>query len=634
MLDIENRFLPLSKKEARERGWETVDFVLITGDAYVDHPSFGTAIIGRILEREGFSVGIIAQPDWRDENSVKIYGEPRLGFLVGSGNIDSMVNNYTASKKPRRTDEYSPGGKKGFRPDRALTVYSKLVKAAYPDSPLIIGGIEASLRRFTHYDYWSDSVMKSVIFDTDADMLMYGMSENQIMELAKGLDRGWPIHKIRNINGTCYRSTELPKKGDYEIIPSYEDVKEDKFKFAEAFNIQSKEQNPFIGKTLIQSHGEEYLVQLPPSKPLSQAEMDSLYKLPFLRTYHPKYKNAGGIPALTEVEFSVTDHRGCFGGCSFCAIAFHQGRIIQNRSETSVLDEVVQMTKQSNFKGYVHDIGGPTANFRKIACKKQLTLGACKDRQCLYPELCKNLEIDHSEYLGILKKAREISGVKKVFIRSGVRFDYLIADKKTDFMEELCRYHVSGQLKVAPEHVSSNVLKYMGKPNRKVYDTFVESYTKTNQKIQKKQYLVPYFISSHPGSTLRDAILLAEYTRDMGYNPEQVQDFIPTPGSLSTAMYYTELDPRTMKPIYVAKSSKDKSLQRALLQYRDPKNYDLVLEALQKGNRMDLVGFGNKVLIRPKNSKKISDEFNKKTRKDTKGKSAFKAKKRKENKIK
>lgn len=629
MLDIENRFLPLSKKEARERGWETVDFVLITGDAYVDHPSFGTAIIGRILEREGFSVGIIAQPDWRDENSVKIYGEPRLGFLVGSGNIDSMVNNYTASKKPRRTDEYSPGGKKGFRPDRALTVYSKLVKAAYPDSPLIIGGIEASLRRFTHYDYWSDSVMKSVIFDTDADMLMYGMSENQIMELAKGLDRGWPIHKIRNINGTCYRSTELPKKGDYEIIPSYEDVKEDKFKFAEAFNIQSKEQNPFIGKTLIQSHGEEYLVQLPPSKPLSQAEMDSLYKLPFLRTYHPKYKNAGGIPALTEVEFSVTDHRGCFGGCSFCAIAFHQGRIIQNRSETSVLDEVVQMTKQSNFKGYVHDIGGPTANFRKIACKKQLTLGACKDRQCLYPELCKNLEIDHSEYLGILKKAREISGVKKVFIRSGVRFDYLIADKKTDFMEELCRYHVSGQLKVAPEHVSSNVLKYMGKPNRKVYDTFVESYTKTNQKIQKKQYLVPYFISSHPGSTLRDAILLAEYTRDMGYNPEQVQDFIPTPGSLSTAMYYTELDPRTMKPIYVAKSSKDKSLQRALLQYRDPKNYDLVLEALQKGNRMDLVGFGNKVLIRPKNSKKNSDEFNKKTRKDTKGKSAFKAKKRK-----
>lgn len=632
MLDIENRFLPLSKKEARERGWETVDFVLITGDAYVDHPSFGTAVIGRILERAGFSVGIISQPDWKDVNSIKIYGEPRLGFLVGSGNIDSMVNNYTASKKPRRTDEYSPGGKKGARPDRALTVYSKLVRSAYPESPLIIGGIEASLRRFAHYDYWSDSVMKSIIFDTDADMLMYGMSENQIMELANGLDRGWPIHKIKNIQGTCYRSKELPKKGDYEIIPSYEDVSSDKFKFGEAFNIQSKEQNPFIGKTLIQSHGEEYLVQLPPSKPLSQSEMDSIYKLPFLRTYHPRYKNAGGIPALTEVEFSVTDHRGCFGGCSFCAIAFHQGRIIQNRSEQSVLDEVVKMTKQSNFKGYVHDIGGPTANFRTVACKKQLKLGACKDRQCLYPELCPNLEINHSEYLTILKKAREITGVKKVFIRSGVRFDYLMADKKTDFMEELCKYHVSGQLKVAPEHVSSNVLKYMGKPTRKVYDAFVESYTKTNQKIQKKQYLVPYFISSHPGSTLRDAILLAEYTRDMGYNPEQVQDFIPTPGSLSTAMYYTELDPRTMKPIYVAKTAKEKSLQRALLQYRDPKNYDLVLEALQKGNRMDLVGFEHKSLIRPKNSKKNPEnEFNKK-RKD-KEKLSFdssKAKRRKQ----
>lgn len=616
MLEIENRFLPLSKKEARDRGWETVDFVLISGDAYVDHPSFGTAIIGRILEREGFSVGIIAQPDWRDENSVKIYGEPRLGFLVGSGNIDSMVNNYTASKKPRRTDEYSPGGKKGFRPDRALTVYSKLVRAAYPETALIVGGIEASLRRFAHYDYWSDSVMKSIIFDTDADLLMYGMSENQIKELAKGLDKGWPIHKIRSIHGTCYKSIELPKKGEYEIIPSYEDIIKDKFKFAEAFNIQSKEQNPFIGKTLVQKHGDDYLVQLPPSKPLSQIEMDAIYKLPFVRTYHPRYKNAGGIPALNEVEFSVTDHRGCFGGCSFCAIAFHQGRIIQNRSEKSVVDEVIQMTKQNNFKGYVHDIGGPTANFRKVACKKQLKLGACKDRQCLYPEICPNLEINHSEYLDILKKAREVSGVKKVFIRSGVRFDYLLADKETDFMEELCKHHVSGQLKVAPEHVSSNVLKYMGKPTRKVYDAFVDSYTKTNQKIQKKQYLVPYFISSHPGSTLRDAILLAEYTRDMGYNPEQVQDFIPTPGSLSTAMYYTELDTRTMKPIYVAKTSKDKSLQRALLQYRDPKNYDLVLEALQKGNRMDLVGFGNKVLIRPKNKMtNAQNDFKKKSKK-------------------
>lgn len=601
MLNIENDFLPLNKKEARAKGWEEVDFVLISGDAYVDHPSFGTAVIGRILEHEGYSVGIIAQPDWRDINSIKIFGEPRLAFLVGSGNIDSMVNNYTASKKPRRTDEYSPGGSKGHRPDRALTVYSKMVKEAYPESPLIIGGIEASLRRFSHYDYWSDSVMPSIMFDTDADMIMYGMSEKQVKELAKGLEKRWPIHKIRNIQGTCYRTYEIPKKLDYEMIPSYEEVKSDKFKFAEAFNVQSREQNPYIGKAVVQKHGDEYLVQLPPSMPLSQNEMDEIYKLPFTRTYHPRYKNSGGIPALTEIEFSVTDHRGCFGGCSFCAIAFHQGRIIQKRSDESVIEEIINMTKQNNFKGYVHDIGGPTANFRKPACKKQLKLGACKDRQCLFPEICPNLEIDHKDYLDILKKAREIPGVKKVFVRSGVRFDYLMADKKTDFMEELCKYHVSGQLKVAPEHVSSNVLKYMGKPNRKVYDSFVSDYNKVNQKIQKKQYLVPYFISSHPGSTLKDAILLAEYTRDMGYNPEQVQDFIPTPGSLSTTMYYTELDPRTMKPIYVAKSQKDKSLQRALLQYRDPKNYDLVLEALQKSNRMDLVGFGEKALIRYKN---------------------------------
>lgn len=630
MLNIENKFLPLSKKEARERGWEEVDFVLVSGDAYVDHPSFGTAVIGRILESEGYSVGIIAQPDWRNENSMKIYGKPRLAFLVGSGNIDSMVNNYTASKKPRRTDEYSPGGNKGFRPDRALTVYSKMVREAYPDVPLVIGGIEASLRRFAHYDYWSDSVMPSIMFDTDADILMFGMSEHQIKELAKGLDRGWPIHKIKNIHGTCYRTKEIPNKLDYEIIPSYEEVKSNKIKFAQAFNIQSREQNPYIGKAVVQKHNDEYMVQLPPSMPLTQKEMDSIYSLPFLRTYHPRYKNSGGIPALTEVEFSVTDHRGCFGGCSFCAIAFHQGRIIQNRSEDSVINEVVKMTKQENFKGYIHDIGGPTANFRKVACKKQLKLGACKDRQCLYPEICPNLELDHKEYLGILKKAREVSGVKKVFIRSGVRFDYLIADKKTNFMEELCKYHVSGQLKVAPEHVSSNVLKYMGKPNRKVYDSFVDSYNKTNQRIQKKQYLVPYFISSHPGSTLKDAVLLAEYTRDMGYNPEQVQDFIPTPGSLSTAMYYSEIDPRTMKPVYVAKTAKEKSLQRALLQYRDPKNYELVLEALQKTSRMDLVGFGDKVLIRPKysqnKSNKKEDNRNKSDRKsESKNKNARKS---------
>ncbi|WP_036931732.1 YgiQ family radical SAM protein [Proteocatella sphenisci] len=599
-LDVNTKFLPLNKKEANLRGGEQVDFVLVTGDAYVDHPSFGTALIGRILEKEGFSVGIISQPDWRQDRSIKIFGEPRLAFLVGSGNIDSMVNNYTASKKPRRTDGYSPGGNSGLRPDRALSVYVKMVKSAYPDSAIVIGGIEASLRRFAHYDYWSDSVMPSILVDTKADMLMYGMSENQIKTLAQGLAKGWPIHKIKDIQGTCYLSKDLPKKNKYTLLSSFEEVTSDKIKFAETFQIQSKEQNPFIGQTLVQKHGDEYLIQLPPTKPLSQTEMDEIYNLPFTRTYHPRYKNAGGIPALQEVEFSVTDHRGCFGGCSFCAISFHQGRIIQNRSEESVLKEIQLMTKQPTFKGYIHDIGGPTANFRNVACKKQLTSGACKDKQCLDPIMCPSLEIDHSEYLSILRKARRIDKVKKVFIRSGVRFDYLMADKNTPFLEEMCEFHISGQLKVAPEHVSPNALKYMGKPDRKVYDNFVDKYKKTNEKLEKKQYLVPYFISSHPGCTLDDAILLAEYTRDMGHNPEQVQDFIPTPGSLSTAMYYSEVDPRTLKPIFVAKSQKDKSLQRALLQYRNPKNYELVYEALKTAGREDLIGHGPNALIKPK----------------------------------
>ncbi len=598
--DINTQFLPLTKKEALARGWEQVDFVLVTGDAYVDHPSFGTALIGRILEKEGFSVGIISQPDWRQERSIQIYGEPRLAFLVGSGNIDSMVNNYTASKRPRRTDEYSPGGKSGFRPDRALSVYVDMVKKSYPNTPVVIGGIEASLRRFAHYDYWSDIIMPSILVDTQADMLLYGMSETQIKTLAHGLAKGWPIHKIKDIPGTCYMSRSLPKGNKYTLISSFEEVSTEKIKFAEAFQIQSREQNPFIGSTLVQKHGDLYLVQLPPAKPLSQSEMDELYRLPFTRTYHPRYKNAGGVPALQEVEFSVTDHRGCFGGCSFCAISFHQGRIIQNRSETSVLDEIRLMTHQPGFKGYIHDIGGPTANFRNVACKKQLTSAACKEKQCLDPIMCPSLEIDHSAYLSILRKARKIDRVKKVFIRSGIRFDYLMADRNTPFLEELCKFHVSGQLKVAPEHVSPNTLKYMGKPNRKVYDDFVDKYKKTNEKLGKKQYLVPYFISSHPGCTLKDAIMLAEYTRDMGYNPEQVQDFIPTPGSLSTAMYHSEIDPRTLKPVYVAKTPKEKSLQRALLQYRNPRNYELVYEALKMSGREDLIGYGPKALIRPK----------------------------------
>lgn len=609
MIDIKN-FLPLNKKEALIRGWDELDFVLVSGDAYVDHPSFGGALIGRILESHGYRVGILAQPDWRQERNIKALGEPRLGFIVSSGNIDSMVNNYTASKMPRRRDEYSPGGHKGMRPDRAVSVYVQMIKNAYPDATVVIAGVEASLRRFAHYDYWSDSVMPSILVETKADMLMYGMTEHQVIELAQGLNKGWPIHKIRNIQGTCYISDEIPKKGDFEIIPGFEEVVEDKKEFAKAFVIENKEQNPFIGKTLLQKHGEKYLVQLPPSKPLTQKEMDEIYSLPFNRTYHPRYEKQGGIPALQEVEFSVTDHRGCFGGCSFCAISFHQGRIIQNRSEESVITEVERMTTSPNFKGYVHDIGGPTANFRNMSCKKQLKVGACKDRQCLFPTICPSLDIDHKDYLDILRKARNVKGVKKVFVRSGVRFDYVMADKNTAFIEELTKHHISGQLKVAPEHVSPNALKYMGKPNREVYDKFTACYNEINNKLDKKQYLVPYFISSHPGSTLEDAIELAEYTRDMGHNPEQVQDFIPTPGSLSTAMYYTELDPYTLKPLYVAKTQQEKSWQRALLQYRDPKNHKLVLEALTEAKRLDLVGFDQEALIRPRVFRSEEKRFN------------------------
>lgn len=593
------QFLPLNMKEARQKGWDTLDFVLVSGDAYVDHPSFGAALIGRLLEHEGFRVGLLAQPDWRQERNFQVFGEPRLGFLVASGNIDSMVNHYTAAKKPRSHDEYSPGGQKGLRPDRAVEVYCRILRKLYPDTPLIIGGIEASLRRFAHYDYWDDGVRPSILAATGADMLTYGMSERQVKYLAHGLDKGWSIRKMTTIGGTCYLSNHLPTKGDYILLPSFEEVKEDKRKFAQCFNVQNQEQNPFIGKTLVQPHGEQYLIQLPPAKPLSQIEMDELYRLPFTRTYHPRYAKAGGVPALLEVEFSVTDHRGCFGGCTFCAINFHQGRIIQNRSEESILDEIKQMTTLPNFKGYIHDIGGPTANFRQMSCKKQLKSGACKNRQCLFPEICPNLEVDHQEYLDILRKARNIDKVKKVFIRSGIRFDYIMADKNPAFFEEMCRYHISGQLKVAPEHVAPNTLKYMGKPQRHVFDKFVKRYQDFNRREGKKQYLIPYFISSHPGCTLNDAILLAEYIRDLGYNPEQVQDFIPTPGSMATAMFYTGLDPRTMEKIYVPRSPEEKAYQRALLQYRDPKNYDLVYAALVKGHREDLIGFGPKCLIKP-----------------------------------
>lgn len=593
-------FLPLSRKEADLRGWGQLDFILVSGDAYVDHPSFGTALIGRLLENEGFSVGIIAQPNWQSLKAIQTFGAPRLAFIVGSGNIDSMVNHYTASKKPRHQDSYSPGGQKGLRPDRAVKVYCDLVKAAYPDSPLIIGGIEASLRRFAHYDYWSDSVMASILLETGADMLTYGMSEKQMVYLAKGLEKGWPLAKMQNVQGTCYLSESLPKKEGYLLLPSYEQVAESRKQFARAFMLQNQEQNPFIGKTLVQPHGDRYLIQLPPALPLNQGEMDQLYQLPFMRTYHPRYENAGGIPALLEVAFSVTDHRGCFGGCTFCAINFHQGRIIQNRSEQSILDEVRIMTKQPDFKGYIHDIGGPTANFRNVACKKQLKTGACKNRQCLFPDICPNLEVDHQDYLAILRKARKVERVKKVFIRSGIRFDYLLADKNQAFFEEMCQHHISGQLKVAPEHVAGETLSYMGKPKRHVYDKFATKYKAINQKVDKDQYLIPYFMSSHPGCTLADAVSLAEYIRDLGYNPEQVQDFIPTPGSMATAMYHTGLDPRTMKPVYVPRDPQEKAWQRALLQYRNPKNYNLVYQALTAAGREDLIGTGAKCLIRPR----------------------------------
>ncbi len=596
----ESLFLPVNRKDMQHRGWDELDFVLVTGDAYVDHPSFGTALIGRLLEQEGFRVGIIAQPDFTRCDSMKTFGRPKYAFMVASGNIDSMVNHYTAAKKPRSSDAYSPGGQKGLRPDRAVDVYCRLVREAYPDVPVLIGGVEASLRRFAHYDYWEDAVRPSILETSGADLLMYGMSENQVKELCHGFEKGWPLHKMKQVQGTCYWSDTLPKKGDYLVLPSYEEVKRDKKKFAEAFAIQNREQNPFLGKILVQLHGNRYLIQLPPAKPLQQAEMDALYQLPFQRTYHPRYEKAGGIPALLEVEFSITDHRGCFGGCTFCAINFHQGRIIQNRSKESIVEEAKRMTQLPNFKGYIHDVGGPTGNFRNMSCKKQMKVGACKERQCLFPELCPNLEVDHSEYLDILRTVRNLDKVKKVFIRSGVRFDYIMADPDPTFFDEMCQYHISGLLKVAPEHVSPHALHYMGKPQRQVFDKFVERYFAYNRRVGKEQYLVPYFMSSHPGCTMEDAVILAEYIRDIGYNPEQVQDFIPTPGSMATAMYYSGYDPRTMEPVYVPRDPHEKAMQRALMQYRNPKNYDLVYEALVKANRQDLIGYGPNCLIRPK----------------------------------
>ena len=594
-------FLPVSRQEMEERGWDAVDFVYISGDAYVDHPSFGHAIITRTLEAHGYKVGMIAQPDWKDPSSVTEFGEPRLGFLVSAGNMDSMVNHYSVSKKRRKADAFSPGGVMGMRPDYAAVVYGNLIRQTYKKTPIILGGIEASLRRLAHYDYWSDRLKRSVLLDSGADLISYGMGERSIIEIAEALESGLAVHDITFIPGTVYKTKDKEDVYDAVILPGFEDMKEDRNLYARSFYTQYRNTDPFSGKRLIEPYGDHlYVVQNPPSKPLSQAEMDEIYQYPYMRTYHPSYEKAGGVPAIAEVKFSLVSNRGCFGGCSFCALTFHQGRILQARSQDSLVEEARQFLNDPDFKGYIHDVGGPTANFRRPSCEKQSTCGVCKEKQCLFPKPCRNLKADHRDYIGLLRRLREIPGVKKVFIRSGIRFDYVLADPKEDFLRELCRHHVSGQLKVAPEHISDVVLQKMGKPQANVYQSFVEKYESINHRLGKKQYLVPYLMSSHPGSTMKEAVKLAEYIRDMGYMPEQVQDFYPTPSTISTCMYYTGVDPRDMKPVYIPKNPHEKAMQRALIQYRDPKNYDLVMEALQKSGRMDLVGYGRQCLIRPR----------------------------------
>jgi len=598
---MNNGFLPLCAKDMKECGIEQFDFVYVIGDAYVDHPSFGHAIISRILEANGYSVGIISQPDWKDKESISIYGKPRLGFLVAAGNMDSMVNHYSVSKKRRANDAFTPGGVMGKRPDYATITYCNLIRQNYKKTPIIIGGIEASLRRLAHYDYWSNSLKRSILLDSGADLLLYGMGERSIVEVADALDSNLAVKDITFIDGTVYKTRDKESIYDAIFLPDYRKLKEDKKNYAKSFYIQYLNTDPFAAKRLAESYDKKtYVVQNPPAKPLTTSEMDRIYALPYMRAYHPSYEELGGVPAISEVKFSLVSNRGCFGGCSFCALTFHQGRIIQTRSHESIINEAKQVILEEDFKGYIHDVGGPTANFRAPACQKQLTKGACPNKQCLFPKPCENLKVDHSDYLKLLKELRKLPKVKKVFIRSGIRFDYLMADKDTTFLKELCEYHVSGQLKVAPEHISDAVLEKMGKPEVSVYKNFVQAYTRMNQKIGKKQYLVPYLMSSHPGSTLKEAVELAEFLRDIGYMPEQVQDFYPTPSTISTCMYYTGVDPRTMKPVYVAVNPHEKAMQRALIQYRNPKNYDLVYEALTKAKRTDLIGFDKKCLIRPR----------------------------------
>lgn len=592
-------FLPVTRKDMEERGWQQLDFIFVSGDAYVDHPSFGPAILCRLLEKHGYRVGIIPQPDWHSTKDFTSLGKPRLGFLVSSGNLDSQLSRYTAAKRLRHDDSYSPGGKAGFRPERAVQVYTgKLRECWGKDVPIIIGGIEASLRRFAHYDYWADEVRPSILAECDADLLVYGMGEHQLIEIAAQLHQGVEIQNIQDVQGTCFRVPDFDYIWDYEAIASFEQVRKSKAAFAEAFRTEYLEQDAFRGKRLAQQNGSWCIVQNPPAMPLSTEEMDEIYDLPYMRTWHPMYDKAGGVPAIEEVKFSITAHRGCFGGCNFCAIISHQGRIIQPRSDASILREAKIMTEQPDFKGYIHDVGGPTANFHRISCDAQLKRGTCHGKQCLSPDTCKNLTASHAGYLELLRKLRQLPKVKKVFIRSGIRFDYLML-AKDDFLRELCEHHISGQLKIAPEHISDRVTRLMGKSGSKVYRRFVEKFTRMNKQLGKKQYLVPYFMSSHPGSQLEDAIELAEFIKEMGYHPEQVQDFIPTPGTLSTCMWYTGLNPLTGQQVYSAKSPEEKAMQRALMQFWLPKNYELVRRALEKAGRRDLIGYGAKCLIRP-----------------------------------
>ncbi len=600
-MGMEKKYLPVCWEDCVQLGWEWVDFVYVIGDAYVDHPSFGHAIISRVLEAHGFRVGILPQPDWKRKESITVFGRPRLGFLVTGGNMDSMVNHYSVSKKRRQTDAYTPGGVIGKRPDYATVVYGNLIRQVYKDVPILIGGIEASLRRLGHYDYWSDRVKRSILLDSQADILMYGMGEHAVVELAEALQSGIPVSEITFIDGTVYKTKSLESVYDAEVLPSFSEIKLDKTQYAKSFYTQYCNTDPFSGKRLVEPYGEHlYVVQNPPSKPLTMQEMDDIYALPYQRDCHPMYQKEGGVPAIAEVKFSLVSNRGCFGGCSFCALTFHQGRIVQTRSHSSIVEEAKRLIQDKEFKGYLHDVGGPTANFRHPSCEKQLTKGVCTKKQCLFPTPCKNLMVDHQDYLKLLRELRALPGVKKVFIRSGIRFDYVMADANDQFLKELCQYHISGQLKVAPEHVADPVLQRMGKPKNIVYQKFAEKYRKMNEQLGKKQYLVPYLMSSHPGSTLKEAVVLAEYLRDLGYMPEQVQDFYPTPSTISTAMYYTGLDPRTMEKVYVPVNPHEKAMQRALIQYRNPANYELVLEALKKAGRMDLVGFDKKCLIRPR----------------------------------